>query len=304
MQQISIPIYRSAPWLWEKHLLGTDLAAKLPAMAAMSLISILWGFAFAFGYALLYRGIPSKGWSRGVIFGLMAWALSILPLGLLDLQLTKIPPNISLVTRIALSLPVMLILGAVCGFIYPGGRRKIVEEDIEKVGHSLSRDAGATQSRGEIMPGSPWRLIPAVVAMGIFLVAWVYLGNAVISRPFMEKTSWLWRNGLPGPGAFIGLRWYQVIGIVGILGYWVLALMIVFLFLRRGLPGRESLKGTIIGATFGVTMVLPLNLFLIPLTRMPTDLVLITFTLIPIVALIVMGAILGLVFEVVYQRNL
>lgn len=61
----------TAPELWVE-----ETTLFLPTM-------IVFGFAvcfiWAFGYALLYKGIPGTGVSKGVVYGILLWILGILP---------------------------------------------------------------------------------------------------------------------------------------------------------------------------------------------------------------------------------
>jgi len=77
-------------------------------------ICILW----AFGYALLYKGIPGSGLSKGVAYGFLLWLLGILPQTVALHLHTTIWPEFNWVFLSINSLVRWLILGLVYAFIY------------------------------------------------------------------------------------------------------------------------------------------------------------------------------------------
>jgi hypothetical protein len=94
----------------------------IPETGFHTFIMIIFGFAicilWAFGYALLYKGIPGTGLSKGVIYGLLLWLLVMLPNNL-ALQLhTNIWPEFNWVYLSVDSLIRRIILGMICALIY------------------------------------------------------------------------------------------------------------------------------------------------------------------------------------------
>jgi uncharacterized membrane protein YagU involved in acid resistance len=94
----------------------------IPETGFHTFIMIIFGFAicilWAFGYALLYKGIPGIGLSKGVNYGLLLWLLVMLPNNL-ALQLhTNIWPEFNWVYLSVDSLIRRIILGMICALIY------------------------------------------------------------------------------------------------------------------------------------------------------------------------------------------
>jgi len=94
----------------------------VPETGFHTFIMIIFGFAicilWAFGYALLYKGIPGTGLSKGVIYGFLLWLLGMLPNNL-ALQLhTNIWPEFNWVFLSVGSLIRWIILGMIYALIY------------------------------------------------------------------------------------------------------------------------------------------------------------------------------------------
>ncbi len=110
--QLLIPWLKEVtdPGLWVK-----ETALYLPTMMVFGLaVCFLW----AFGYALLYKGIPGTGIAKGVVYGILLWILGILPnMAALYLH-TKISAEIIWVFITANGLLRGIVLGATYGFIY------------------------------------------------------------------------------------------------------------------------------------------------------------------------------------------
>lgn len=110
--QLIIPWLKevTAPELWIE-----ETALYLPTMIMFGFaVCILW----AFGYALLYNGIPGTGVAKGVVYGIVLWILGVLPnMAALYLH-TTISPEIIWVFITANSLFRGIILGATYAVIY------------------------------------------------------------------------------------------------------------------------------------------------------------------------------------------
>ena len=94
----------------------------IPQTGIHTLIMIMFGFVvcilWAFGYALLYKGIPGIGISKGVIYGCLLWLLGILPNNL-ALQLhTNIWPEFNWIFLSLSSLIRWVILGMIYALLY------------------------------------------------------------------------------------------------------------------------------------------------------------------------------------------
>jgi len=92
-----------------------NTVAHIAIMTVFSfLICILW----AFGYAILYKGIPGVGLSKGVSYGFLLWLLGILPQTVALHLHTTIWPEFNWVFLSINSLVRWLILGIVYATIY------------------------------------------------------------------------------------------------------------------------------------------------------------------------------------------
>lgn len=85
-------------------------------------IMIIFGFAicilWAFGYALLYKGLPGSGLGKGVIYEFLLWLLGMLP-NTLALHLhTNIWPEFNWFFLSVNSLIRWIILGMIYALIY------------------------------------------------------------------------------------------------------------------------------------------------------------------------------------------
>jgi len=94
----------------------------VPETGPHLLIMIIFGFAicilWAFGYALLYKGLPGSGLSKGVLYGFLLWLLGVLPHTLALHLHTNIWPEFNWVFLSADSLGRWVILGVVYASIY------------------------------------------------------------------------------------------------------------------------------------------------------------------------------------------
>ena len=94
----------------------------VPETGLHTLIMIVYSFAicilWAFGYALLYRGLPGSGLSKGVLYGFLLWLLGVLPNTVALHLVTNIWPEFNWVFLSADSLGRWVILGVVYGAIY------------------------------------------------------------------------------------------------------------------------------------------------------------------------------------------
>jgi len=87
-------------------------------IAIMTVFSFSTCILWAFGYALLYKGIPGSGLIKGVSYGFLLWLLGILPQTVALHLHTTIWPEFNWVFLSINSLVRWLILGLVYAFIY------------------------------------------------------------------------------------------------------------------------------------------------------------------------------------------
>ena len=94
----------------------------IPETGLHTFIMIIFGFVicilWAFGYALLYKGIPGSGISKGVIYGFLLWLLGMLPNNI-ALQLhTNIWPEFNWIFLSVGNLIRWIILGMIYALFY------------------------------------------------------------------------------------------------------------------------------------------------------------------------------------------
>lgn len=62
-------------WKWTPAM-GFNIPVSWPILFLMNIVLAI---AFAWVFALLYKGIPGKGVRKGVNFGLLAWLIGVIP---------------------------------------------------------------------------------------------------------------------------------------------------------------------------------------------------------------------------------
>ncbi|MBI5037640.1 MAG: hypothetical protein HZC01_02975 [Candidatus Kerfeldbacteria bacterium] len=71
-------IFRLAPtdvWKWTPAM-GLDIPVSWPILLLMNITLAL---VFAWVFAILYSGIPGQGVRKGLVFGLFAWLIGVIP---------------------------------------------------------------------------------------------------------------------------------------------------------------------------------------------------------------------------------
>lgn len=105
---------------WVKKLTPSNL--WVPETGFFMPMMVIYGFSvcilWAFGYALLYKGIPGSGLNKGIIYGFLLWLLGLLP-NTVALHLhTTIWPEFNWVFLTVNNLIRWVILGIVYATIY------------------------------------------------------------------------------------------------------------------------------------------------------------------------------------------
>ena len=111
--QIIIPWLKevTAPKLWVE-----ETGLFLPTMIVFCIVIC---FLWAFGYAVLYKGIPGAGITKGVVYGILVmWMLGVLPHMVALYLHTTISPEIIWIFITANALLRGIILGATYAVIY------------------------------------------------------------------------------------------------------------------------------------------------------------------------------------------
>lgn len=107
------------PWLKEvtaSQLWVEETELFLPTMIVFGIVIC---FLWAFGYAVLYKGIPGAGIAKGVVYGILVmWILGVLPHMVALYLHTTISPEIIWIFITANALLRGIILGATYGVIY------------------------------------------------------------------------------------------------------------------------------------------------------------------------------------------
>jgi hypothetical protein len=105
---------------WVKRVTPSDF--WVPETGLHTFIMIIFGFAicilWAFGYALLYKGLPGTGLSKGVIYGFLLWLLGMLPHTLALHLHTNIWPEFNWIFLSVNSLIRWIILGMIYSLVY------------------------------------------------------------------------------------------------------------------------------------------------------------------------------------------
>ncbi len=86
-------------------------------MAIMSLFGLLAGIIFVFVYAVLYKGIPGKGYKRGMMYGFLLWMVTSL-VGMISMPTYMLIHWGVVFYWIGIGLVSNLINGAIVGALY------------------------------------------------------------------------------------------------------------------------------------------------------------------------------------------
>lgn len=100
-------------WKWTPAM-GFDIPVNWPTLF---LLNIILAMAFAWVFALLYKGIPGQGIRKGLVFGFFAWIIGVLPATTTLYLMTNIAP-LALTYFTIQGLLEWLVYGAVIAAIY------------------------------------------------------------------------------------------------------------------------------------------------------------------------------------------
>ncbi len=104
-------------WKWTPAM-GLNIPVSWPVLF---LLNIVLAIAFAWVFAILYKGIPGQGIRKGLAFGSFAWLIGILPSTVTLYLMTNIAP-LALVYFTIQGLFEWLVYGAVIAAIYNYGQ--------------------------------------------------------------------------------------------------------------------------------------------------------------------------------------
>lgn len=100
-------------WKWTPNM-GLNIPVSWPILFLMNIVLAI---AFAWVFAVLYKGIPGKGAWKGLLFGFFAWIIGVVPAMATLYLMTNIAP-IALFYFTAQGLFEWLVYGTVISVIY------------------------------------------------------------------------------------------------------------------------------------------------------------------------------------------
>jgi hypothetical protein len=108
--------------------LGTRLfglpSARPAAIGAKVKLGIVFelinGFLLALIYAVIHTALPGRGWSKGLSYGLIVWALRVVMWAFSTYMMTDLPPT-AIGISVGTGLIEVLILGVVTAVVYGTG---------------------------------------------------------------------------------------------------------------------------------------------------------------------------------------
>jgi hypothetical protein len=106
-------VYQLPPNIWR------DPATMMSPcnLIGSNVIGIVRGILFALVFAILYKGIPGKGVNKGMLYGVLVWAVGALP-GIATMPFYMTIATTVVVYWIIQSLVLSVISGAIVGALY------------------------------------------------------------------------------------------------------------------------------------------------------------------------------------------
>ena len=106
-------VYEIEPVIW------LDMAAMftLTNTIAMYSASLLGAFLFVMAFNILYKGIPKKGLEKGLVFGLLVWAIAPLT-GMITMPFYMTIAWTVIIYWLIQALVLYIIKGAIVGYIF------------------------------------------------------------------------------------------------------------------------------------------------------------------------------------------
>lgn len=270
-----------------------DMKVPPPAqMVELLVICLIWAVALGFGYALYHRALPGGWFSKGTVFGLGLWAVSMHG-EFLALASDLMPGFVHVVIWILLSIPMIIAIGAVVAFVYP----------------KRYRSPPADREVLTPAPKRPWSDVladlwehrwPVALATGInFVFSGGLLGLYVLLVNPFKWVPWLYRESVVEGRYSIGPLMY--------VGAIVLASCFLFTFffaiVRRGAPWKGVSRGSFFGLAVYCMFTLPFVLVFFPINTVPTKFIVPTLLIVPLVSFVGMGALSAAVFELAKKHS-
>ena len=104
-------VYELPPNIWQSH------EAMMENLTLMNLLGFFGYLAFAFVFAIFYKGIPGQGIKKGVTYGILIWLVGSLA-GMFTMPLYMTISTTVVIYWIVQALALNLISGAIIGKIY------------------------------------------------------------------------------------------------------------------------------------------------------------------------------------------
>ena len=104
-------VYELPPNIWQSH------EAMMENLVWMNLLGFFGYLAFAFVFAIFYKGIPGQGIKKGVNYGILIWLAGSL-VGMFTMPLYMTISTTVVIYWIVQALALNLINGAIIGKIY------------------------------------------------------------------------------------------------------------------------------------------------------------------------------------------
>jgi hypothetical protein len=106
-------VYQITPLIWK----GPEAIMSASNLIGSNLIGLVSAFLFVFVYAVLYKGIPGKGATKGMNFGILVWLITAFS-GMVGMAFYMTISEIVIVYWVVQALILNLIKGAIMGAIY------------------------------------------------------------------------------------------------------------------------------------------------------------------------------------------
>ena len=106
-------VYEIPPMIW----LPPEEMMSTNSLVLSNIFGIVISFIFTLVYAVLYKGIPGKGFKKGMIYGILLWLVGALS-GLITMPFYMTIATAVISYWIISSLALNLINGAILGAIY------------------------------------------------------------------------------------------------------------------------------------------------------------------------------------------
>lgn len=261
------------------------------ALAIVGIV-LLFAAALGFGFALYWRDMPGKRFSRGVFFGIALWAVSIEG-EFMALRTDLMPSYVHLVLWIGLGLLIMVIIGIVLSYVYPR-RYRYPPPGIEVLAEGRPRRWSETFRE---LWGEKWALLASAIIAFFFTVG-LFAFYFYTFKPF-SWVPWLYPKTLQqGHLGFVTIIYEGLV-----VAAWSMLFTIFYAVVRRSGPFEGVTSGVFFGIAAYCMFTLPFMLIFFPVNTVPTKFIVPTLLVLPLVIYIGMGAINGWLLDFAGKRR-